>query len=71
MKFCNYFLFLQLEPLLTLALSFNYIVNGGFEDQVVPPSSYISNNLTRWNGSNFDLTNMYSTLGYNQYIDLQ
>lgn len=71
MRFCSYFLFLQVGPFFVIVLSVNYIVNGGFEDPILPAAGFLSNTITGWNGSHFDLSNLYTTLGYNQYVDLQ
>ena len=71
MRFCSYLLLLYIAPFFTLVSSFNYIVNGGFEDPVVPVFNYIATkNITGWNGS-YKLMNMQRALGYNQYINLQ
>lgn len=69
----NYFLFLQIVPFLSLASSFNYIVNGGFEDPAIPAGTFIriNNNITGWKGIYFDLVNKQSRLGYHQHVDLQ
>ena len=71
MRICNYLLLLYIAPFFTLVSSFNYIVNGGFEDPVVPAGSFIATkNITGRNGS-FKMMNMYSGLGHNQYVNLQ
>lgn len=65
------FLLLLIELTFGLAVPINYVVNGGFELPVLPPASFLVDSATGWNGSMFDLTNLYQTLGHGQYIDMQ
>lgn len=70
MRFCNYLLLLHIATFFTMTSSFNYIVNGGFEDPVISPGSIPTNNVTGWNGL-FKLMNIQTMPGYNQQINLQ
>ena len=64
-------IFLIFLLLLKHNLCINYVSSGSFESPAVPTNGYLFANATGWHGSNFELLNMYSSLGYGQYIDLQ
>ena len=57
--------------LLKHSLCINYVSYYSFESPAVPINGYLFANATGWHGTNFELLNLCSSLGYGQYIDLQ
>lgn len=48
----------------------NYISNGGFDNPIVPPMGYQLEGAVGWSGWQYEVMNLYSTLGYGQYVDM-